>query len=574
MSINSRGCARVNLTAATKSPVPRSAFIEMVHYPLLSSPVTYPTALPAQFMVTPGFVEIRYNCEVPNALVMEYLPRGYELSAGGNLRLSLGGPPAISVYHAYWPQCFDIRNALVFHTFMVDANKHHLLRISQVTGTGLKPCPVPVEVTFGNDIVTQTADAEVGHQSAGKASHIDGSSDLSQLNYAIQLPFERTPRIVKGHGVDLRKMSEHFELEGPSELEEYAERTLEASEMAYDRRLELVPPPPWDGKRCKIEFTPFLDICGVARGRSWAVNSLTPQRHMHLARTQEWPLMHEMLHVAGFGHLGELEDLLYSAFPNGDLPMRPLFYEFIRGKPLDESNWWYLYRTMRIQFGVEAILHHAREMLFIKNDLYRMKYPEWMTECAVFDAITQGQAKKYFACAGLATNDPRLDAACKYAAEACRKKREVASRTLDSILIGRSEDEQAHKLSGERTEVGMLHERTWRHALEGGSFQYEMKVLPDQAISLFVTYWGGDNGRSFDIVVDGTVVATQTLSGQPPDEFIDREYPVESTLTKGKSSVTVAFIGKANSVVGGVFDIRTLRPSSKMKSILTNRASD
>ncbi len=70
---------------------------------------------------------------------------------------------------------------------------------------------------------------------------------------------------------------------------------------------------------------------------------------------------------------------------------------------------------------------------------------------------------------------------------------------------GEEQNERDHKLQGENTDSGDFNERKWRHATDGGWFSWELKVLPDQAQELRVTYWGSDGGnRIFDILIDGT----------------------------------------------------------------------
>ena len=81
-----------------------------------------------------------------------------------------------------------------------------------------------------------------------------------------------------------------------------------------------------------------------------------------------------------------------------------------------------------------------------------------------------------------------------------------------------------------------------------------MKVLPDRPMTLLCTYWGDEGGRrTFDILVDGEKIATQTLLHNEPGEFFDVEYPIPPKLTSGKTTVTVRFQAHpANSAGGGV----------------------
>jgi hypothetical protein len=65
--------------------------------------------------------------------------------------------------------------------------------------------------------------------------------------------------------------------------------------------------------------------------------------------------------------------------------------------------------------------------------------------------------------------------------------------------------------------------------------------------------------RVFDILVDGTPVATQKLDRQKPGEFVEVAYKIPSSLAAGKERVTVKFQAHPGNIAGGVFDIRLLR---------------
>ena len=78
---------------------------------------------------------------------------------------------------------------------------------------------------------------------------------------------------------------------------------------------------------------------------------------------------------------------------------------------------------------------------------------------------------------------------------------------------------------------------------------------------LEATYWGDERKRAFDILVDGTVIATQQLEALKPGEFVDIDYPVPEALTRGKASVTVRFQPHAGHTAGPVFGVRLFTPA-------------
>lgn len=119
--------------------------------------------------------------------------------------------------------------------------------------------------------------------------------------------------------------------------------------------------------------------------------------------------------------------------------------------------------------------------------------------------------------------------------------------------------EREHNLTGLNSTVGQYRGKTWRHA-DNGWFEFDMKVLGDQPMNLMCTYWGSDTGgRTFDIMVDKTKIATESLNAKKPNEFYQEIYAIPETLTKGKTKVRVKFQAHPNNIAGGVFGVRMLK---------------
>jgi hypothetical protein len=134
------------------------------------------------------------------------------------------------------------------------------------------------------------------------------------------------------------------------------------------------------------------------------------------------------------------------------------------------------------------------------------------------------------------------------------------ARTVDRVMIGEEASERAHAMAGDKTGAGDYGDRHWRHAVDGGWFSYELKVLDGRPMKLVCCYWGSDVGpREFDILIDGKKVATQKLNNNRPDQFYDEVYPIPADLTKGKAKITVRFQGHPGNMAGGVFDCRVLK---------------
>ncbi len=136
----------------------------------------------------------------------------------------------------------------------------------------------------------------------------------------------------------------------------------------------------------------------------------------------------------------------------------------------------------------------------------------------------------------------------------------LAARTVDLLRIGEMQPERDHNVKGERTSAGEAFGRKWRHATDGGWFSFELKVDSSRRNELLCTYWGGETGqRRFDILIDGTRIASQQLLNNKPNEFIDVSYPIPAELTRGKEKVVVKFQAQPGNWAGGLFGARIVR---------------
>ena len=142
------------------------------------------------------------------------------------------------------------------------------------------------------------------------------------------------------------------------------------------------------------------------------------------------------------------------------------------------------------------------------------------------------------------------------------RARELETRTVDAMRLGEQQPEHDHGLQSEKSNAGdgPADGGRWRDASDGGWFSFDLKVLPDVPQDLVCTYWGGEEGnRVFDILVDGTKIATQTLHEDKPGEYFDVTYPIPADLVAGKSKITVRFQGHPGAMAGGLFGCRVVR---------------
>ncbi len=140
--------------------------------------------------------------------------------------------------------------------------------------------------------------------------------------------------------------------------------------------------------------------------------------------------------------------------------------------------------------------------------------------------------------------------------ERMKQAREAA--TLDAVAVGEQQPEVEHGFTGDGVEAGEFHGRRWRH---GRWFQYTLDLRGEKAADLAVTYWGSDRGRQFDVLANGTLLATERLDGSPAGEFFEKRYslPAEVIEAAKEGQVVVRFSGHDGSLAGGVFDVRLMR---------------
>ena len=141
-----------------------------------------------------------------------------------------------------------------------------------------------------------------------------------------------------------------------------------------------------------------------------------------------------------------------------------------------------------------------------------------------------------------------------FLAEQARLK-DVAARSVDVMHLGEMQPERDHDLRSDISYPVSYRGRQGRDARSGGWFDFTMKVK-EAPLLLQATYWGGERDRSFDILVDGVKLATQTLNDkEQPGKFYDVTYPLPEALTKGKKSVRVRFVPHDRSSAGPVFGV-------------------
>jgi uncharacterized protein len=149
-----------------------------------------------------------------------------------------------------------------------------------------------------------------------------------------------------------------------------------------------------------------------------------------------------------------------------------------------------------------------------------------------------------------------------------KKSAEVAAererlRTLDAATVallqpGETQPEKDFNQQGEDTSIIRTEGRPGRRGTKW--FSFDVPVDPAAANTLVVTYHTDNRRiRTFDVLVSGQRVASQTLEQSSASRFVDVEYPLPSRIVSGRPKVTVRFEATNGNEIGGVYGVRTIR---------------
>jgi len=142
--------------------------------------------------------------------------------------------------------------------------------------------------------------------------------------------------------------------------------------------------------------------------------------------------------------------------------------------------------------------------------------------------------------------------------------------TIDHVAPHQQQPEIDHQLKTEKSTSDYLQEAGsgWREARDGGFFSYQMAIVKGHPNYLCVTYWGNDcdvwypegtYSRSFDILIDGQLIASETLKAVSPSMLYDIFYELPLEVTAADEKVWVTFQSKEKTLAGRVFNVRTTR---------------
>jgi uncharacterized protein len=146
--------------------------------------------------------------------------------------------------------------------------------------------------------------------------------------------------------------------------------------------------------------------------------------------------------------------------------------------------------------------------------------------------------------------------------EGRRRQQIIEDLTIDNFRIGEMQPERDHNLvATDKSYVDIALGRAGREARPGNYFTFSMKVIPDKANVLLITYIGDDRGRKFDVLADGVKIACVEWDGGSTGKFYDKEYVIPAELIDEKSVITVKIDACYGKTAGRVFGVRTLKES-------------
>ena len=134
----------------------------------------------------------------------------------------------------------------------------------------------------------------------------------------------------------------------------------------------------------------------------------------------------------------------------------------------------------------------------------------------------------------------------------------IKEATIDFVQPGEMQPERDHNFKGEKTTPGRFRERPNRES-RSGWFSFDMKIKPGVPLALIVEYWGGFPGaKTFDVLINDIVIATENISGKKDGQFINVLYEIPEEITRGRSGVTVKFQAHPGNMAGPVFGVWTI----------------
>ena len=135
--------------------------------------------------------------------------------------------------------------------------------------------------------------------------------------------------------------------------------------------------------------------------------------------------------------------------------------------------------------------------------------------------------------------------------------RALDAATISSVTIGDRESEKAFNQQGVETSVIRTDGRSGRRAIRW--FSYDLPVRAQTMVTLVATYNSDQRRpRSFDVLIDGEKVASESQPQGSVSKFYDKEYVIPAELMRHKEKLTVRFEAANGLEVTPVFGVRLI----------------
>lgn len=141
------------------------------------------------------------------------------------------------------------------------------------------------------------------------------------------------------------------------------------------------------------------------------------------------------------------------------------------------------------------------------------------------------------------------------------EKAKLKAITLDVVFPGEQQPESDHFVQMENSQTGIHKDRHWR--LAKGWFSYQLNSKAQQDLSLRLTYYGKDNNRHFEILVNGETIAKVSLDGSKGDRFYEVDYPIPAQLLKASPTLLVKFVADQGAETAGIYELRLIKGQIK-----------
>jgi len=135
--------------------------------------------------------------------------------------------------------------------------------------------------------------------------------------------------------------------------------------------------------------------------------------------------------------------------------------------------------------------------------------------------------------------------------------RALEAATISSVTIGDRESEKTFNQQGQETSVIRTDGRSGRRAIKWFSYDLPLKA---QTMATLVATYNSDQRRprSFEVLIDGQKVASESQPQSSLSKFYDKEYVIPAELMRHKEKLTVRFEAANGLEVTPVFGVRLI----------------